>query len=247
MTALPTARQPFESGEVLPWANADPKLVSLLHPGTFAADQYRVLRHLIEEKRNEGLSVMAVTSPTPEDGKTLTAINLAGCLAEAVGSRVLLVDADLRRPSILARLGMGNRAPKGLVDLVAEDDVRLEDVVRRVTRTNLFLLPPGKLRTSPYEVLKSPRLATLFTEARRSFDSVVVDTPPIVAFPDFRLVEKVVDASILVVAAHRTPGDAIDEAVTLLDPAKALGVVFNGADLANKYYRGAWDTIRWSR
>ena len=241
------ARQPLESGEILLSAEADPKLVTLLHPSTFAADQYRVLRHLIEEKRNEGLSVMAVTSPTPEDGKTLTAINLAGCLSEAVGSRVLLIDADLRRPSVLERLGMGTRTPRGLVDLVADENLTLENVVRRIARTNLFLLPPGKLRTSPYEVLKSQRLATLFTEARRSFDSVVVDTPPIVAFPDFRLVEKVVDASILVVAAHRTPGDAIDEAVTLLDPAKALGIVFNGADLANKYYRGAWDSIRRSR
>ena len=240
-------RQPNESGEVLLSANADPKLVSLLHPGTFAADQYRVLRHLIEEKRNEGLSVMAVTSPTPEDGKTLTAINLAACLAEAAGSRVLLVDADLRRPSVLDRLGMGHGTPRGLVDIVADEKVHLEEVVRRVARTNLFLLPPGKLRSSPYEVLKSARLAAIFTEARRSYDSVVIDTPPIVAFPDFRLVEKVVDASILVVAAHLTPSGAIDEAVTLLDPAKAMGVVFNGADLANKYYRGAWDTIRRSR
>ena len=239
--------RPIESGEGLPSANADPKLVSLLHPGTFAADQYRVLRHLIEEKRNEGLSVMAVTSPTPEDGKTLTAINLAACLAEAANSRVLLVDADLRRPSILARLGMGNRTPKGLVDVVADDSVPLEKTVRRVSNTNLFILPPGKLRSSPYEVLKSARLAAIFTEARRSFDSVVVDTPPIVAFPDFRLVEKVVDASILVVAAHHTPGDAIDEAVALLDPTKALGVVFNGGDLTNKYYRGAWDTLRSTR
>lgn len=235
-----------ETGEILPSA-ADPKLVSLLHPGTFAADQYRVLRHLIEEKRNEGLSVIAVTSPTPEDGKTLTAINLAVCLAEAAGSRVLLVDADLRRPAVLQRLGLGNRTPRGLVDVVADDRVRLEEVVRRVSGTNLFILPPGKLRTSPYEVLKSARLAAIFTEARRSFNSVVVDTPPIVAFPDFRLAEKVADASILVVAAHRTPAGAIEEAVGLLDTAKALGVVFNGADVANKYYRGAWDLLRRSR
>ena len=246
-TPSATTRLPSESSEILPSANADPKLVSLLHPGTFAADQYRVLRHLIEEKRSEGLSVMAVTSPTPADGKTMTAINLAACLAEAAGSRVLLVDADLRRPSILDRLGMGNRTLRGLVDVVSDPSVTLEEVVRRVARTNLFLLPPGKLRTSPYEVLKSARLATIFTEARRSYDSVVIDTPPIVAFPDFRLVEKVVDASILVVAAHQTPAGAIDDAVALLDPTKTLGVVFNGADLANKYYRGAWDTIRRSR
>lgn len=230
----------------MPSAAADPKLVSLLSPGTFAADQYRMLRHLIEEKRSEGLCAIAVTSPTSEDGKTLTSMNLAACLAEAASARVLLVDGDLRRPSVLARLGLGNRAPRGLADLVAEPSLRVEEVARRIARTNLFVLAPGKLRTSPYEVLKSPRLTTLFTDARRNFTSVVVDTPPIVAFPDFRLVEKVIDASILVVAAHRTPGDAIEEAVSLLDPAKALGVVFNGARLliTSKYYRGARDAIR---
>jgi len=246
MTATNVVR-PFDTGEILPSAAADPKLVSLLHPGTFAADQYRVLRHFVEEKRAEGLSVVAITSPTAEDGKTLTVINLAASLAEAANSRVLLVDADVRRPSILARLGLGSRTPRGLVELVVEEQVRLEEVVRRVARTNLFLLPPGKLRTSPYEVLKSVRLSTLFTEARRSFDWVVVDTPPIVAFPDFRLIEKVVDGSVLVVRAHSTPGDAIEQAVGLLDPGKALGIVFNCADLASKYYRGPWDMVQRGR
>jgi capsular exopolysaccharide synthesis family protein len=237
-------RPPFETGEIAPSPHADPKLVSLFHPGTFAADQYRILRHLLEEKRNEGRTAIAVTSPTPEDGKTLTAINLAACLAEAAQARVLLIDGDLRRPSVLDRLGLANRVARGLADVITDEQVRLEDAVRRIARTNLYVMPAGKLRTSPYEVLKSARLATLFTDARRRFDSVVVDTPPIVAFPDFRLVEKVVDASILVVAAHRTPADAIDEAVSLMDPAKALGVVLNEANLANKYYRGAWDAIR---
>jgi capsular exopolysaccharide synthesis family protein len=245
--AAVSARLPSETGEILPSAHTDPRLVSLLHPGTFAADQYRVLRHMLEERRNEGLCVIAVTSPAPEDGKTLTAINLAACLAEAATVRVLLVDADLRRPCVLQRLGLGNRTPRGLTELVTDDSVQLAEAARRVARTNLYLVASGRLRTSPYEVLKSARLAPLFTEMRRSFDFVVVDTPPIVAFPDYRLIEKVVDTSILVVAAHRTPGDAIDEAVTLLDPAKAMGIVFNGADLANKYYRGAWDSIRRSR
>jgi tyrosine-protein kinase Etk/Wzc len=190
------------------------------------------------------LCVIAVTSPTPSDGKTLTAVNLAGCLAEAAGARVLLVDADLRNPSIMSRLGLGNRAPRGLIDLVFEESLRLEEVTRRVARTNLYLLPPGKLRSSPYEVLKSGRMAALFAEARHTFHSVVIDTPPIVAFPDFRLIEKVIDASLLVVAAHRTPGEAIEEAASLLDPAKALGIVLNQVELQNKYYRGAWDAIR---
>jgi capsular exopolysaccharide synthesis family protein len=233
----------FETGEVLPSANTDPTLVSLLAPSSFAADQYRVLRHLIEEKRSEGLGVLAVTSPAPGDGKTLTTVNLAACLAEAANSRILLVDADLRRPAVLARLGLGNRTPRGLVDVVLDEHVQVENVVRRVARSNLYLMPAGKVRTSPYEILKSARLSTLFTEVRRNFDFVVIDTPPIVAFPDYRLIEKVVDGSLLVVAAHRTKGEGVDEAVSLLDPAKALGIVFNQADLGARYYRGAYDAV----
>jgi protein-tyrosine kinase len=153
------------------------------------------------------------------------------------------VDADLRRPSVLKRLGLGNRAPRGLVDVVSNEGVRLDEAVRRYGRSNFYLMPPGKFRASPYEILKSARLTTLFTEARHAFDFIVIDTPPIVPFPDFRLIERVIDASILVVAAHRTPGDAIEEAVALLDSAKALGVVFNQAELGSKYYRGALDPV----
>jgi len=231
----------FEAEEIAlpPASSRDPALVSLYAPAGFAADQYRLLRHALEERRSDGLSVIATTSPGPGDGKTLTSVNLAASLAEAVGSRVLLVDADLRQPAVLARLGLGGRVPRGLADLVSGEAVSLEAVVRRYGRTNLFLLPSGKSRGSPYEILKSARLSSLFGELRRGFDFVVVDTPPVVGFPDFRLVEKVVDSSILVVSAHRTARKALAEAQALLDPSKVLGIVFNGADLDSRYYRVA--------
>src|SRR2546423_15373101 len=92
----------------------DEHLVSLVSPATFPAEQYRVLRHFVEEMRRErGLQVIAVTSPTPGDGKTTTAINLAGALAQAPDLRVLLVEADLRRtsPRGAERLGLGG-APR---------------------------------------------------------------------------------------------------------------------------------------
>jgi receptor protein-tyrosine kinase/non-specific protein-tyrosine kinase len=234
---MSTAR--FEAEQVGPpgAAHQDPTLVALFATASFAADQYRLLRHMIEERRNDGLCAIAVTSPGTGEGKTVTSINLAASLAEAPGSSVLLVDADLRQPAVLARLGLGIRLPRGVADFVASEAVSLEQVVRRYGATNLYLLPSGKARGSPYEILNSARLASLFTQAREQFDYVVVDTPPIVGFPDFRLVEKVIDASLLVVAAHRTPRRLLAEAQPLLDPAKALGIVFNDARVDASYYR----------
>jgi polysaccharide biosynthesis transport protein len=232
---------PFEAEEIAPppAAQRDPTLVSLCAPATYAADQYRLLRHMIEERRHDGLCVVGVTSPGPGEGKTLTSVNLAAILAEAPGSRILLMDADLRQPAVLGRLGLQGRIPRGLADVVGSEGAALEQVVRRYGRTNLYLLASGKMRGSPYEILKSTRLSTLFTLVRHHFDFVVVDTPPVVGFPDFRLLEKVIDASILVVAANRTGARVFEEAQGLLDQGKALGIVFNGAPLDSGYYRVA--------
>src|SRR5688500_7155370 len=99
----------------------DDHLVSLLAPASFAADQYRTLRGLIEQaKRATGLAVVAISSPDAGDGKTTTAINLAGTLAQASGARVLLADLDLRRPSVEARLGLRVAESRGLVDAILD-------------------------------------------------------------------------------------------------------------------------------
>src|SRR5436190_17896024 len=97
------------------------QLVSLLSPNSFAADQYRTLRHSIERLRREGgLRVLAMTSPTPGDGKTVTTLNLAGALAQGHDARVLVVDADLRRPSVAKYLGLDLQPSRGLSDVLLD-------------------------------------------------------------------------------------------------------------------------------
>jgi Mrp family chromosome partitioning ATPase len=99
------------------------KLVSLVAPESYAADQYRALRHVIERRRREnGYHVIGVTSPCPGDGKTLTALNLAGALAQAAGSRVLVIDADLRRPSVAASLGLERPWSPGLSEALLDPE-----------------------------------------------------------------------------------------------------------------------------
>jgi capsular exopolysaccharide synthesis family protein len=205
--------------------------VSLLHPTSFLAEPYRALRHLVEQlHRKAQVSIVAVSSAGVGDGKTTTAINLAGALAQAPDSRVLLVDADLRRSSIAGHLAFDSVGSHGLVEAILDPSLILEDVVSPRPPFNLDVLPAGILPPAPYEILKSPRLGDLLAEARRRYDYVVLDTAPLVPVPDSQLIGKWVDGFLLVVAAHKTPRNLVAEALNLLDPAKLIGLVFNEDD-----------------
>jgi succinoglycan biosynthesis transport protein ExoP len=205
-----------------------PHLVSLVSATSFPAEQYRILRHTVEQRhRDQDVRVVAVTSPGGREGKTSTSINLAGALAQARETRVLLFEADLRRPSILRQLGLSTEGC-GLVDAVLDASLGIADVVRSCPDYNLHVLPAGDPPLAPYEVLKSHRMGELLQEARAAYDYIVVDTPPVVPCPDYRLLEKLLDGTVLVVAADKTPRQVVDAAAALIDPAKMLGLVFNG-------------------
>ena len=220
-----------------PWEpdGIESHLVSLLDPASFEAEQYQTLRHMVEEAhRADQLSILAVSAPSVGDGKTTTAINLAGALAQTPGTRVLLVDADLRRPAVRLRLAL-DAAGRGLVDAILDPALSLSDVVQRRPPFNLSVLPAGPQTASPYELLKSPRFGQLLDEARRQFDYVVLDTPPLVPIPDCRIIAKHVDTFLLVVTAHKTAVGLFDEALGALAPSSVLALVFNASDYAARY------------
>ena len=218
------------------------QIVSLVAPDSFEADQYRTLRHSMEWRRKEsGLQVLAVTSAGPGDGKTTTTLNLAGALAQGPGARVLVIDADLRRPSVTGYLGLGALSSPGLADALVNPSYNLRRTTRRVDAFNLSVLPAGAPQRAPYELLNSPRLEELLREARDLYDFVLVDTPPLVPLPDCRLIGKWVDGFLVVVGAHKTPRRLLAEALHLLDPAKVIGVVFNGDDRPTFGYYGYYD------
>jgi len=221
-------------------SGVDGHMVSLLAPTTFEAEQYRTLRHTIEQLHaSAGVCIIACSSPTSGDGKTTTAINVAGALAQAPDAKVLLIDADLRRPCVAQELTLGDDTGPGLVGAIVNRDLRLEDVIRRRPPFTLSILPAGSPVANPYELLKSPRLGELMEEARRRYDYVVVDTPPIVNIPDCRAIARVVDGFIVVVAAHRTARKLVEEALNSLESAKVIGLVFNADDRpVTGYYYG---------
>ena len=220
----------------------DRRLVSLTAPASFEADQYRALRARLESAREGlGLKVVAVTSAVVGDGKTTTSINLAGALAQGRDARVLLVDADLRRPSVGRQLGIGEVRIPGLADAVLDESPSFAGLVRRLPPSNLEVLTAGRPSAEPYELLRSPHLQALIQEARGRYEFIVIDTPPIVPVPDCGLIARWVDGLLIVVAAHRTPRRLLEESLNQLPPDKVVGMVFNGDDHAtagyHDYYR----------
>jgi protein-tyrosine kinase len=212
-------------------ADVDDHLVSILDPMSAEAEQYRTLCCAIEQAHADAhLGVVAVTSPGVADGKTLTAINLAATLAQAPENRVLLIDADLRNPSVGHQLGIDNWEGPGLIDAILNPNFDLKDVERPLAAFGLSVVTAGQGFESPYETLKSPRLQALVEDARRRYDYILVDTPPLVPVPDCRLIGRWVEGFLIVVTAHYTPKKSLEEALNIVEPAKVLGIVFNGDD-----------------
>lgn len=220
--------------------SVDERLVVLHRQPSPAIEQYNALRYALERWADGGARrVVAVTSPAVAEGKSTTAINLAGAVAHRAGARALLVDADLRRPSVAALLGMGAHAGSaGLAEALADPRHTLDSVVTSLPAFNLDVLLAGRPSDNPYELLRAPRLTRLLEDARRKYDFVVVDTSPFLLVPDARSLEHLVDGLLLVVAAHRTPRKLVEETLNLLDHAKLIGLVFNGDDRPlSRYYR----------
>ena len=221
----------------------DSHLVSLTNPNSFAAEQYQGLRLTLERlARSRGAQVVAVSSPAAGEGKTVTAINLAGALARGSDARVLLIDADLRRPSVSTNLGLEDGQTNGLADIIANEKLELSAGAREIEGVNLAVVPAGTPHPAIHKILRSPRLEHLLTEARKQFDFIVVDTPPLLPVFDSALLARVADGLLLVVAANQTPRKLLGEALNLVDPSKVMGIVFNRDDRPlfgyyDEYYR----------
>lgn len=208
----------------------DKRLVSLTQPASFEADQYQTLRLSVQRlKAARDVRMIAMTSPTTGDGKTLTAINLAGALASGADTRVLLIEADLRRPTIAGQLGLTEDAAPGLADLVLNPALTLKDAALP-HEAGFDVITAGSSSAAVHEVFNSPRLETALREAREHYDYVALDTPPVVPVSDCRLLAPWVDGLLLVVSAHKTPRKLVEESLNLLDSSNVLGIVFNRDD-----------------
>ena len=189
-----------------------------------AIEQYRrlaaVLHHSQVEKGNK---VVMVASAQPAEGKTLTAANLALTLSESYRRRVLLIDADLRRPSLNRLFKLPHRA--GLSDnLKADEDLPLQLMT---LSPSLSLLPGGNADHDPMSGLTSGRMQQIIDRAAASFDWVIVDTPPVALLTDTHLLAAMVDSAVLVIDAGHTACADVQRAIESIGRDKIVGVVLN--------------------
>jgi succinoglycan biosynthesis transport protein ExoP len=212
------------------------ELVTQSRPQSQMAESYRALRtSLLLSSLGAPPKVIMVTSAMPQEGKTTTSINTAIVLAQK-GVRVLLVDADLRRPGVHKALGMGSRS--GLSNVLTGS----ADVQQAITRSplipSLYVLPAGTSPPNPAELLASANMRDLIETLSSQYDHIVIDTPPTLSVTDAVVLSTRADAVVLVIRSGRTTKQALRRARELLVRvnARVTGVLLNAVDLSSPDY-----------
>ena len=204
-------------------------------PKSPVSEAYRTLRTNIQFSDFDGcLKTILVTSSGPSEGKSTTASNLALTFAEA-GKSVLLIDCDLRKPSIHKKFNISNN--KGLSNFLVGQGT-FDDVAQKF-EGRLYILTAGTIPPNPSEMLSSKKMKSFLEEAKLKFDYIVLDTPPVIAVTDAQILSTMADGVVLVVASGQAERAAAQKAKELLEHVSAhiLGVVLNKVELSkNKTY-----------
>src|SRR6202795_4692770 len=210
--------------------------VTQVRPQSQMAESYRALRtSLLLSNLGAPPKVIMVTSARPQEGKTTTSINTAIVLAQK-GVRVLLMDADLRRPSIHKTLGMGPRS--GLSKVLTGSATLQQTITTSPILPNLFIMPAGTPPPNPAELLASSNMRDLIVELRELYDHIVIDTPPTLSVTDAVVLSPRADATILVIRSGQTTKPALRRARDILMQVNAhvAGVLLNAVDLTSPDY-----------
>ena len=218
-------RRPF--GRSRWWYPEDSPLLPFHSEHTAAVEQYRIIRTKLRSSTRP-CQLLAISSPSSGDGKTVTSINLAATLSLKDNFRVLLVDADLHRSSIAAALDIASSP--GLSD-VASGAIDLDAALVRAEQfPNLFLLPAGGAVENATELLDSERWRLLIAEIRARFDCVIFDAPPVAAVADYDLLEQACDGVVMVLRPAHSDRKACIQAFKAASKEKLLGVVLNAVE-----------------
>ena len=212
-------------------------LIANTHPRSPISEQYRTVRTNLQfASVDNEISSMLLTSAGPSEGKSMTTANLAVVYAQQ-GKKVLLVDADLRKPTIHYTFRLDNL--RGLSNILV-GETTLEEAAEASDITNLDVISCGPIPPNPSELLGSRRMQSFVEVAKQKYDMVIFDMPPVLAVTDAQILSNYVEGTILVVRSKKTENDAAKQAIEALESvhANVLGVVLNDRDKkeANYYY-----------
>ena len=214
----------------------EPRLVAITHPNSAYCEEYRSLRtHVLHKSQRQKLQAIVVASVNPSEGKSVTALNLSWLLAQTDGVKCLIIDSDLRMPSLTSYLGI--EADKGLSDILTAD-TKLTDAIIKLEPSGLHILPGGDARNDVAELISGPRFKEILREAREMFDYVIIDAPPLGIFTDATVLINHADGAMLVIRANRTKCSSLERVLEQLPKERMLGVVLNQSEdvLAESHY-----------
>lgn len=220
-----------------------PSLITFTRPSSVIAEQFRTIRTNIQFSMvDQDLKTVVVTSAGPGAGKSTISANLAVTFASQ-GKKVLLVDADMRKPTVHKTFRLPNH--DGLTTLLTEQDINISDIAHRVPTEGLFVITSGVIPPNPSELLASKRMNKLMNELEQIFDLIIFDMPPVVAVTDAQVMASKVDGTIFVIPKGLTNKDMVLKSKDLLDKvhANVIGAIFNRVEMSgdNYYYYGEKD------
>ena len=212
------------------------RLIYFTEPHSLAAEKFRFLGVRIRQLRqNRTLKKVLVTSTIPEEGKSLVAANLAGVLARRK-ERVLLIEGDMRRPTLGAQFGLGTLS--GLADWLQNGQPTASNVYH-LAGPDFWLMPAGDPPANPLELMQSGRLSQLMEQLVPLFDWIVIDSPPLLPLADTTVWQRFADGTLLVVREGTTEKNALQRGIEVLKKGDLLGVVLNSSSNGNhqNYYQ----------
>ena len=215
--------------------NFDKKVIVLRDPRSPEAESYRSLRtNILRSNLDLPPRVLLFTSAHPEEGKSITSVNLAIVLAE-IGKKTLLVDCDLRRPAAHTILGMDKFPGLSEVLYGTEDWDR---VLKTCGVENLRIITSGNIPRNPAEIIGSDKMKLFLEEVRNVFDIIILDAPCILAVTDALILSSLADVVLVVAMAEKTPREAVQRSLAMLKDVKSniLGMIFNRVNLRRSHY-----------
>ena len=222
----------------------DPRLVAFSNPNSLGAEKFRALVTRLDHLReHREIKSLQVTSSVINEGKTLVAGNLAVTLAKYSGSKTLLIEGDLHRPSLAALFGLSELP--GLIQWWSGNETELTEFAYKLDEMPLWILPAGKPCGLPSDILSSARFAKALRKLASQFEWMVVDSTPMLPTVDANLWSRLVDGTLLVVREGMAPVKALKKGLQALDQPKLIGVVINevlGNDhigYNDRYYGGS--------